>query len=100
MLALAHAALVSRLFRRQEPDRGKFHWRPADFAEECVMRPLRRLALIGNALPRRCGIATFTTDLHQAIATARPDLHTGVVAMTNPQGQAHDLSAAGWLSNS
>ena len=36
------------------------------------MTPLSRIALIGNSLPRRCGIATFTTDLQQAISTSRP----------------------------
>ena len=35
------------------------------------MTPLRRIAFIGNSLPRRCGIATFTTDLQQAIAKSR-----------------------------
>ena len=35
------------------------------------MTPLRRIAAIGNSLPRRCGIATFTTDLQQAVANAR-----------------------------
>ncbi len=44
---------------------------------------LRRLAVIGNALPRRCGIATFTTDLHRALGAARPSVHTGIVAMTD-----------------
>ena len=34
------------------------------------MAQLSRLAFIGNSLPRRCGIATFTTDLQQAIAGA------------------------------
>jgi glycosyltransferase involved in cell wall biosynthesis len=43
----------------------------------------RRLAVIGNALPRRCGIATFTTDLHRALGAARPNLRTGIVAMTD-----------------
>ena len=47
------------------------------------MTPLRRLAFIGNSLPRRCGIATFTTDLQQAIATSRPDLETCIVAMND-----------------
>ena len=28
-----------------------------------------RIAVIGNYLPRHCGIATFTTDLRRAIAT-------------------------------
>ena len=47
------------------------------------MTPLRRIALIGNSLPRRCGIATFTTDLQRAIATSQPSLQTGIVAMTD-----------------
>ena len=47
------------------------------------MKSLQRVAFIGNYLPRRCGIATFTHDLHQAVAAARPDLETCVVAMTD-----------------
>jgi len=47
------------------------------------MTPLARVALIGNHLPRRCGIATFTHDLNQAIGGSRPGLETGVVAMTD-----------------
>ncbi len=50
---------------------------------------LSRLAVIGNALPRRCGIATFTTDLQQAVTAVRPDLHACVVAMTDA-GQLYD----------
>ena len=30
----------------------------------------RRIAMLGNHLPRQCGIATFTTDLSGAIAAA------------------------------
>ncbi|HMY67206.1 MAG TPA: hypothetical protein PL048_04910 [Leptospiraceae bacterium] len=33
---------------------------------------LSRVAFIGNYLPRRCGIATFTTDLCEAIADVYP----------------------------
>ena len=50
------------------------------------MKPLQSIAFIGNHLPRRCGIATFTHDLHAAVASARPNLDTGVVAMTDPGG--------------
>ena len=53
------------------------------------MTPLRRIAVIGNSLPRRCGIATFTTDLQQAISTSRANLETYVVAMTD-HDQAYD----------
>jgi len=33
---------------------------------------IKRLGFIGNYLPRQCGIATFTTDLCEAIATQYP----------------------------
>ncbi len=57
------------------------------------MKSFQRVAFIGNHLPRRCGIATFTHDLHQAISTARPDLETCVVAMTDP-GRSYDYPSA------
>jgi glycosyltransferase involved in cell wall biosynthesis len=47
------------------------------------MKLLQRVAFIGNHLPRLCGIATFTQDLHRAVSTTRPDLETCVVAMTD-----------------
>jgi glycosyltransferase involved in cell wall biosynthesis len=55
--------------------------------------PLRKIAVIGNSLPRRCGIATFTTDLQKAISTSRPNLETCIVAMTD-RGQAYDYPAS------
>lgn len=53
------------------------------------MTQLSRVAFIGNSLPRRCGIATFTSDLQQAVAHARADLGTAIVAMTD-RGQVYD----------
>jgi glycosyltransferase involved in cell wall biosynthesis len=35
--------------------------------------PFKRIAFIGDYLPRRCGIATFTTDLCESIAAEMPD---------------------------
>jgi glycosyltransferase involved in cell wall biosynthesis len=55
--------------------------------------PLRRIAVIGNSLPRRCGIATFTTDLHRAISNSRPNLQPGIVAMTD-HNQTYDYPAS------
>ncbi|MDP1738072.1 MAG: glycosyltransferase family 4 protein [Caulobacter sp.] len=52
-------------------------------------RQLRRVVLIGSFPPRRCGIATFTADVHQALRTASPNLHCGIVAMTD-EGGAYD----------
>jgi glycosyltransferase involved in cell wall biosynthesis len=42
-----------------------------------------RVAFIGNSLPRRCGIATFTTDLQQAIAASHEVADTAIVAMND-----------------
>lgn len=50
------------------------------------MKLLQRVAFIGNHLPRRCGIATFTHELHRAVSTARPGLETCVVAMNDTGG--------------
>jgi len=48
-------------------------------------RPLRpaRIAVIGNHLPRRCGIATFTTDLCDAIAAEYGTAQLSVVAVND-----------------
>ena len=53
------------------------------------MAVVNRIAFIGNSLPRRCGIATFTTDLQYAVAASRGDLETVIVAMTD-HGQVYD----------
>ncbi|MGB2613503.1 MAG: glycosyltransferase family 4 protein [Phycisphaerae bacterium] len=43
----------------------------------------RRIAVIGNYVPRRCGIATFTTGLCEALADADPKAHVAVIAMND-----------------
>lgn len=48
---------------------------------------IRRVALLGNHLPRQCGIATFTTDLSEAIAAVGPDLDCFVLAMNDGRHQ-------------
>ncbi|MGX9391882.1 glycosyltransferase family 4 protein [Nitrobacteraceae bacterium UC4446_H13] len=53
------------------------------------MTALSRVAFIGNSLPRRCGIATFTTDLQQAVAASRADLETVIAAMSD-RGHVYD----------
>lgn len=49
---------------------------------------IRRIAMLGNHLPRQCGIATFTTDLSDAIAAKFSELDCFVVAM-NDAGRRH-----------
>jgi glycosyltransferase involved in cell wall biosynthesis len=57
------------------------------------MNPLQRIAFIGNHLPRRCGIAAFTHDLHRAVSLDRLDLETGVVVMTDA-GRTYEYPTA------
>lgn len=73
-----------------------------------------RIALVGNSLPRRCGIATFTTDLEAALAELGPEIETSIVALTDPgatyiypetvgfeirQNRLEDyVSAAAWIN--
>lgn len=48
---------------------------------------VRKITMIGNYLPRQCGIATFTFDLATALARAARDTSVAVVAMNDvPQG--------------
>ena len=49
---------------------------------------MKRVAILGNHLPRHCGIATFTTHLADALALALPDGETFVLAM-NDAGRRH-----------
>ena len=49
---------------------------------------VRTIALLGNHVPRQCGIATFTTDLSDAIALELPESDVFVVAM-NDVGRRH-----------
>ncbi len=46
-----------------------------------------RVAVIGNHLPRQCGIATFTTDLCDAIAAEYGAAGVSVVAVNDPQSR-------------
>jgi len=49
---------------------------------------MTRFAILGNHLPRHCGIATFTTHLAEALDRARPEAPGFVVAMNDP-GRQH-----------
>jgi len=45
------------------------------FSLESTMRlPARRLALIGGFAPRKCGIATFTTDVFEQLGLHHPEI--------------------------
>lgn len=51
-----------------------------------VKRPTRhlRVAFLSSWVPRRCGIATFTRDLRDALLASDPEITTGVLAIDEP----------------
>lgn len=57
--------------------------RVPSLAQPEEQRALRTVAILGNHLPRQCGIATFTTDLRDAIAAERRDIDCFVLAMND-----------------
>ncbi len=48
--------------------------------------PFKRIAFIGNYLPRQCGIATFTTDLCEAVAAEFPGVTCFAVPVNDIDG--------------
>ncbi|MBC3942180.1 glycosyltransferase family 4 protein [Sphingomonas albertensis] len=48
---------------------------------------IARLALIGNFLPRQCGLATFTTDVFTAMRARFPGIAVDVYAMDDHPGK-------------
>ena len=53
---------------------------------------IKRIAFVGNYMPRQCGIATFTTDLCEAIATQYPQA-TCIALPVNDIEEGYDYPA-------
>ncbi len=50
---------------------------------ETATTAMRKVAFLGDYLPRKCGIATFTTDLRTAVAAEFPDVQCLVVPVND-----------------
>lgn len=50
------------------------------------MPTFKRIAFIGNYLPRQCGIATFTSDLCEEVAIQNPEIECFSLAMNDQLG--------------
>ena len=50
---------------------------------------MKRIAVIGNYLPRQCGIATFTTDLCESLAAQFPET-TCLAVPVNDRPEGYD----------
>jgi len=48
---------------------------------------IRKIAFVGDYLPRKCGIATFTHDMHASVAARYPDAECFVIPVNDrPEG--------------
>lgn len=54
--------------------------------------PFRHLALIGNALPRKCGLATYTSHVADALRLAYPKMRLDHYAMDDGSGDFYPNS--------
>jgi len=54
--------------------------------ERRVQGTVDHIVLIGNFLPRKCGLATYTTDTYAALRARFPDLRVDVYAMDDRPG--------------
>src|SRR5258708_2308030 len=57
--------------------------------KDCLMTEgskVRKIAFVGDHLPRKCGIATFTSDLLAAVAAAHPQSQCLSVSVNDIQG--------------
>lgn len=61
------------------------------FPEFTVLRhsEIRKIAFVGDYLPRKCGIATFTHDMHASVAARFPDAECFVVPV-NDRHEGYD----------
>ena len=59
----------------------------------------RRIALVGNFAPRKCGIATFTTDIFEKLGEFHPEIAVDVHALDDPRQPLEYPSAAGTIVN-
>lgn len=80
--------------------------RPAKGAEilsifegiERVAKKSIKVALIGTYTPRKCGIATFTSDITDKLAEFRPEVSVDVYALDNPADPLVYTDVAGVIS--
>src|SRR5256884_1252226 len=55
------------------------------------MTTINRVAFLGDYMPRQCGIATFTTDICEAVAAKYPNCQC-IVGAVNDRPEGYDYS--------
>lgn len=68
-----------------------------DVVPAVTARPMR-LALVGNFAPRKCGIATFTTDICEKLRAHHPEVAVEVHALDDPRAPLAYEGVAGTIA--
>src|SRR5256712_8923903 len=55
------------------------------------MTTIKRVAFLGDYMPRQCGVATFTTDICESVAAEYPDCEC-IVGAVNDRPEGYDYS--------
>ncbi len=79
---LARKRLFSAIAEPVEPTADAKDDAPGFVGQPDRSRLGTHIALVGGFTPRRCGIATFTADIHASLLTASPQVVVDVYAMT------------------
>jgi len=72
-----------------------FKDRPRD--RQAPIGRARRIALIGTFAPRKCGIATFTTDIFEQLSCHRPDIDIDVYVLDDREAPLDRERTAGTI---
>jgi glycosyltransferase involved in cell wall biosynthesis len=89
-----HAGQVQSIF---SASRGAGRKESLDMAHH-AHRSLRRIALIGNFVPRKCGIATFTGDVFDKLREFHPRIEVDVYALDDPANPLAYQNVAGTIA--
>ncbi len=65
----------------------KFRERPPTVTTQTVGMKPRRVAMIASYPPQKCGIATFTADLREALLRYQPEMTVDVIAVAERPGE-------------
>lgn len=68
--------------------------------EKAQRKPAFRVALVGTFAPRKCGIATFTTDIRDQLAIHNPEVAVDIYALDNTEQPLDYPDSAGVIGAS
>lgn len=69
-------------------------------ADKALEKPTVRVALVGTFAPRKCGIATFTTDIRDQLALHNPEIALDIYGLDNPAAPLEYDGVAGVIAES